>query len=928
MAAEYSVETIEALGREFDRAEVVRPRRVGRHEAGQVLNYNVRGVSPAREAHVRLKVERFVGGGFAGQVYRVRAEKVDSPSGPISGLDEGGVYALKILVPPSAQAKRFRDAIYAVGFQAPFSLQSNPDAARAGALWQKLIRRGAKIRFSDERAVVNPLATLIDPALGSCGEISEWVDGRTWGFEVDDHLLTRWRWKPGRALRPCSGQALRPCSGQDGEHLGSPEYRAKRVFMREVVSLLHDMGARELARQYEWWTCKSQPNCLKRLDADDDPAAGPLKEETTEARRTLSDAGSLCELSASVVGLTAVDFRAGLALLPFLPMSPGDVKLIFAGLLRGSLVQFDRGNLRKLRRFIEANADEFADLGDVFDELVEAERRYRNSIPDVTHNHVRLLYSPHLWKGICDGAVESWRIRNITDEAATGVLRRSRLMTLAFAVLGLLPLLSLLGGIALFAGGLAMGYPWAPVTLLALALVLPVRIAFRLARKLLGRGDYRWHYGKCLASFGYLRRAFRAHIAETLISWHRAGRVSADRATKLYADFGQFFLHAPLSVLPAGLHRFCTDRLRFKQTLWYIFIRPVRLLFNAEAREQWLLDMLAEGRRNGMLSDADYEEIRSRVKDPFIQKYLTSLAVHVCTLPITQVVSAIVAIWYWASHPDLTFWQGFSRAGAILVAFQVIPVSPGSFVRGMYVLYLVIRERNFRDYNIAVFLGFFKYIGYLAFPIQMAHHYPALARFMAGHWATGAVHFVPVFGEKGALLEHSVFDLFYNYPLTVRRRQRLRAEARERKPKRRWHVPAIALAAGGVLAGIDYLHIRSGAPTPLIGRVWYAAVLVPLLAGVVAALGAGGATMSRRVVFALVTGLGVGVLYAASNTLMARFLAPNADILGDGVVKYALIVLLWRVFLFAILATVGGLVAEANAPVPRGSLRAEPSPAT
>ena len=48
-------------------------------------------------------------------------------------------------------------------------------------------------------------------------------------------------------------------------------------------------------------------------------------------------------------GLTAVDFRAGLALLPILPMSPGDIGLIWSGLKRGSLVQFDRGDTDRLR---------------------------------------------------------------------------------------------------------------------------------------------------------------------------------------------------------------------------------------------------------------------------------------------------------------------------------------------------------------------------------------------------------------------------------------------------------------------------------------------------------------------------------------------------------------------------------------------------
>jgi hypothetical protein len=63
--------------------------------------------------------------------------------------------------------------------------------------------------------------------------------------------------------------------------------------MRDLVGLMRDMGADELARQYEWWTLKSQPNALKRLEAD----AGPG-------------------------GLFAVDFRAGMTLLAFPAQCP------------------------------------------------------------------------------------------------------------------------------------------------------------------------------------------------------------------------------------------------------------------------------------------------------------------------------------------------------------------------------------------------------------------------------------------------------------------------------------------------------------------------------------------------------------------------------------------------------------------------------
>ncbi len=140
--------------------------------------------------------------------------------------------------------------LYWIGFQGPFQLQVNPSAARAGALWQKFIRRGAKIGFGEETAVVDIYATFVDEKLGSCGELSEWVEGRTWRLEVDDQLDSLKRWIKGEKVDP--------------EKLGSPEYRAKYEFMHKFVEHLHQMGAHEFARQYEWSTWKSQPNCLKR----------------------------------------------------------------------------------------------------------------------------------------------------------------------------------------------------------------------------------------------------------------------------------------------------------------------------------------------------------------------------------------------------------------------------------------------------------------------------------------------------------------------------------------------------------------------------------------------------------------------------------------------------------------------------------------
>jgi hypothetical protein len=773
-------------------------------------------------------VESFVGGGFAGQVYRVRVVEIDTPHGSLGELEIGGIYAMKILIPPSSFSLFFRNALYWIGFQGPFQLQVNPAAARAGALWQKFFRRGAKICFGDDTTVVDIHATFVDATLGSCGELSEWVDGRNWRLEVDDRLDLLKRWRKGKAV--------------DTARLGSPEYRSKYSFMRKFVELLHDLGGHEFARQYEWSTCKSQPNCLKRTDSEHDPLGG----------------------------LVAVDFRAGLALLPLLPMSPGDFALIFKGIWRGSLVQFDRGSIIRLERFTERHPAEFADMQGMLDELKEVERLYRDAVPDVSHNLFRLFYSRQLWSTMLDSAVTGWKVRQIVDDVWARRLAHSRIMTILFAAIGLIP----------FFGDTF--------------------------RRILCRADWRKHYRNMLSSWDYFKRALSARMAEKVIVWHRAVRVDQSVALKVAGSSWRFMGHWLLSWLPVGLHRFLTDLRYAKDKLDFLFVRPIRLYFKAESREQWLREMVAEGQNDRYLSDEDATVILSQIQEPFIQKYLKCLAVHVCTLPVTQVVSVLVAIIYIALNPEMSATQAWGTGIGIVALFQVVPISPGSLVRGLYVVYLVISERNFKDYNIAVFLGFFKYIGYLAFPIQMAYRFPVLARFMACHWANESVHIVPVFGERGALLEHWVFRLFYNWPLTIRRRIRKRLEFRASIKKRYWHIGLCVPAATGIFGFADFSCLRNTGQLPGLTEIWWLVIMVPMLCGALVTLGCGGATLRERIIGAAVCGVSIGVFYTAVSAILQ----------GNGSIPLGEIaaICMWRMFVFAIFSIIGAAILELKWP--------------
>jgi len=823
MDTEYSIEVCKQLEKEFHTTKIHRPRYIKRYEVGTELTYQITGVSNPDKEKVRLQIVKFVGGGFAGQVYQVKLLEIKSETGAIEGLEIGKIYAMKILIPPSSFSKLFRNVLFWIGFQGPFQLQVNPIAARAGALWQKFIRRGTKIWFGDEKSVVDIHATFIDENLGSCGEISEWVEGRTWRLEVDDHLDILKIWRKGKKV--------------DSKRLGSPEYRAKREFMVKFVELLHKMGGHEFARQYEWTTCKSQPNCLKRKDTEDSPSEG----------------------------LMAVDFRAGLALLPFLPMSPGDFKLIFKGLGRGSLIQFDKGDLKKLENFIEINSDEFADMKEMLIELKEAEQIYRNSLPDITHNHFRLFYSSKLWSTIFSSAVTGWKTKNLINNNCEKKFRKSKILSFLFFVIGIIP----------FIGSFF--------------------------RKIWGQTYWRKHYKGIVTSWNYFRRALRAKVIEKSINWHRAGRIDGERSIKLTNQIWRSYYHVPLSILPVGIHRLLTDWQYAKERIEYLALRPIRLYFNAELRAQWLRDMVTEGKNKHLLSDEDADEILSQVDEPFIQKYLKSLAVHLCTVPITQVISLIVAFIYIMTHPEMPRSQAYGIGLGIIALFQVVPISPGSLVRGLYVVYLVIRERNFKDYNIAVFLGFFKYIGYLAFPIQMAYRYPTLARFMAAHWATEAVHIVPVFGERGALLEHWVFCLFYNLPLTIRRRMKQRAEIRATLKSRFWHIGLITILGTGLFVANDWIYLNQFNTMPSLKNIWWLAGFLPLLCGVFITLGAKGAAISKRIIGAVICGISIGILYPISSW-----------IIFDGSIGIGELAIncLWRIFVFTIFSVIGLLLTE------------------
>lgn len=667
------------------------PYRLQRYEDGDSLDLDITTAWPEADGNARFHIEKFVGGGFAGQVYRCRLEALELAGDAVDAeLNVGGVYAVKIMIPPSRFSARFRDFVYRLAFQAPFSAQVLKSACRSGLLWPKLLRLASTEVFGDREAVANTYASFYDDNFRAYGEVREWVEGRTWRLESDTRLGLRRQW---RTIDPKATE--------------SPEFVAKHQFMVRLVQMLHDMGAPELARQYEWSTLKSQPNALKRSSGGMDPAAG----------------------------LCAVDFRAGLALVPYLPMSPGDFSLIWKGLLRGSLAQFDRCDFKKLRAYINERPGVFGADMDLVDALERYDGEYRRAMPDITHQGWRLLVDADLRRDVRRGLVAGYWSDELIDRDMKTRLEAGGLRFALFFCLGIIPLLG------------------------------------RALRRFWGNRAVRQHALDQFRSLRYMRMASRAKVLETVVDWHRGGRIGEGHM-RVLANHELLFWAERFTVglLPLGvLHRVICEPWRVWRRIHEGAVYIRRFFRDAEFREAWLREQVEDGYKEGMLHDEERDAILAQLKDPFIAQYLKSVGVHLATLPVTQIVSvivgAIVAVKVYGSTGSTA--KAGAAFGGILVFFQIIPISPGSICRGLYVVYLMIRDRNFKDYMVAAPLSFLKYIGYLAFPLQMVTAHPAFSQFMAGRWATSAVHIIPVFGEKGALVEHMVFDCFFNVPRVI-----------------------------------------------------------------------------------------------------------------------------------------------------------------
>jgi uncharacterized membrane protein YjjB (DUF3815 family) len=119
-----------------------------------------------------------------------------------------------------------------------------------------------------------------------------------------------------------------------------------------------------------------------------------------------------------------------------------------------------------------------------------------------------------------------------------------------------------------------------------------------------------------------------------------------------------------------------------------------------------------------------------------------------------------------------------------------------------------------------------------------------------------------------------------------------------------------------MLTGLaDFVFVRLSGRVPALRDVWWAVFLAPVAAGFLASLWSRRKKMGRRIVAGLTAGALIGLAYGLVNAFLTP-LVPGVLAAAEPAVSGGTMALgiLWKTFIFALLAIPGALVAETREP--------------
>jgi hypothetical protein len=670
------------FGEEMQSVVHIKPMRNG-YFAGEQIAAEVFGLDGQPLGLQGFVIQEYVGSGFAGQVYRASLG-----NGVVASAGERQApqtVAIKILKPKEGWKRKFRDLLHYCSYQVSYASRLRESAVRAGLIWQQVLRTAAEIEFGLPSAVARPLGYYWDSGQRSYVEVHEWIESRPVRYEADDQIFLSWR----AGVRMAS----------------ETEMARKRRFMQTMVKLCNQIGALGLARQYEWFTLVSQANVLSRVKSE-----------------------------SNALEFTGIDFRPGLAMPFFLPLSPVHLRMIYAGIRRGVLVHFDEVEFDRLDRFVAEHGTRYPSLPELRRQLKQEDQHYRAALPNLWHATRRSTTELKMRDAITSGLLEDWRrLDKLTPETALR-LGRTRLGFLLFYLLGLIP----------FTGGFF--------------------------QRIVGSSPYRHHLKNLVLEPAYFRVVFEWRKSCDLLAWFADRRISELRLESLTrSNLLYFFDKVLLSWLPARLHRVASDGEAFKRQLFYLIVHPIRLLFEGEYRKTWLTEIIHQQFYRGIVDADQRDGLLKQLSEAPMQGFIRDLGFTIGLEIFSKIGYAILAAY------------GFSSGNFVPLAIAALgPIPPSGIVRTAYVLSLLVwelpgmirqrRNKLFVTRALGLLVAPWRMVGNLFAPLEMFAYYHDLSLLLADYYVSRMVGVIPVLGGRGQLLEYWAFQLVFNVPLSIRKR--------------------------------------------------------------------------------------------------------------------------------------------------------------
>jgi hypothetical protein len=660
----------------------IKPPRNG-YFPGERIEADIFGLGGERCGREEFVIQEYVSSGFAGQVYR--AVPVNGVLPSAGEREETQTVAIKVLKPKNRWKRIFRDLLYYCSYQTSYAPRLREPAIRSGLIWQEVLRIAAEIEFGLDSAVARPLGYYWDSGQGSYVEVHEWVESRPVRYEADDRIFF------GR--------------NSGGRIPAETEMVRKKRFMQSLVKLCHQIGAVGLARQYEWFTLVSQANVLSRVKSE-----------------------------SSALEFTGIDFRPGLAVPFFLPLSPVHLRIIYAGIRRGVLVHFDEVEFERLDRFVADQGSLYPSLPELCQRLKQDDQCYRSALPNLWHAGHRSITDTKIRNAIASGLIEDWRkLDKVTPETALR-LERSRLGFFLFYLLGLLPLV----------GGFF--------------------------QRIVGSSPYRHHLKNLAFKRAYFREVFKWRKSCDLLAWFADRRISELHLQSLTrSNFSYCFDKIVLSWLPARLHRLLSDGEVFRRQLFYLIVHPLRLLLEKEYRKTWLAEIIHQQYHRGIVNADHRDDLLGQLTEARMQAFIRDLGFTIGLEIFSKIGYALLAAY------------GFSSGNFVpLVVAALGPIPPSGIVRTVYVFALLVWElpgmirqranKLFLTRALGLLVAPWRMVGNLFAPLEMFAYYHDLSLLLADYYVSRMVAVIPVLGGRGQLLEYWAFQLVFNVPLSIRKR--------------------------------------------------------------------------------------------------------------------------------------------------------------